>query len=258
MLYGVVLATGNGAFLFVKEPASKIGVTPSTLREQFQRGWHFLVQDLIYRRYIIAQMLLQLAGIALPFYAVYAKSVLNAPEGMVGVYVFVRVGALLFSNVIWGPLSDRRGNRLVMMTLCAGHVVTQALALCLVLLLGVWQPGDNWLPYLAFPLFFMSGALQPAQIIVGGNFLMELVSEAERALYLGLFNTLLGIVILISGLGGIVVDHLGFVGVFGLAMGFALLAYVLTAKLPEPRETPVVDARPSGSDSDVVDELAAG
>jgi len=258
MLYGVVLATGNGAFLFVKEPASKISATPSTLREQFRRGWSFLAQDLTYRRYVLAQMLLQLAGIALPFYAVYAKSVLNAPEGMVGIYVFVRVGALLFSNLIWGPLSDRRGNRLVMMTLCAGQVLTQALALCLVILLGIWQPTGNWMPYLAFPLFFMSGALQPAQIIVGGNFLMELVSEAERALYLGLFNTLLGVVILVSGLGGIVVDHLGFAGVFGLAMGFGLLAYVLTARLPEPREALAVDARPPDSGSDVGDGLVAG
>jgi pilus assembly protein TadC len=98
------------------------------------------------------------------------------------------------------------------------------------------QPRGAWLPYLALPLFILDGAMRPAIVLSGSNFLLELVSEADRPLYLGLSNTLLGIVVLVSGLGGLVVDLLGFSGLFAVALGLGLAGYVLASGLPEPRE----------------------
>jgi hypothetical protein len=85
-------------------------------------------------------------------------------------------------------------------------------------------------------LFFLDGAIRPARILSGSNFLLELVPDAERPLYLGLSNTLMGIVVLVSGLGGLVVDLFGFSGLFALSLGLFLVGYVLAAGLPEPRE----------------------
>jgi MFS family permease len=66
--------------------------------------------------------------------------------------------------------------------------------------------------------------------------LLELAPEGERSLYLGLSNTVLGVVVLISGLGGLVVDAFGFAGVFALSIGLSVVAYILASGLPEPRE----------------------
>ncbi len=184
-----------------------------------------------------ARLVLGLAGIALPFYGIYAKNALGAPDGMVGVYVATRIGATVLFNLPWGRLSDRRGNRLVVRLLSLGNGATALLALALVGLMGLLQPQGTWLPYLALPLFFLDGAARPAQILGGSNFLLELVPETERPLYLGLSNTLMGIVVLISGLGGLVVDFFGFAGLFALSLGLCLAGYVLASGLPEPRET---------------------
>jgi hypothetical protein len=46
----------------------------------------------------------------------------------------------------------------------------------------------------------------------------------------------MGIVVLVSGLGGLVVDLFGFSGLFALSLGLFLLGYVLAGGLPEPRE----------------------
>jgi predicted MFS family arabinose efflux permease len=92
-----------------------------------------------------------------------------------------------------------------------------------------------WLPYLAIPLFLLNGALAPAGMLVGSNFLLELVPEADRPLYLGLSNTLIGIVVLISGFGGLVVDLLGYAGLFALSALLCLLAWWWSRGLPEPR-----------------------
>jgi hypothetical protein len=104
-----------------------------------------------------------------------------------------------------------------------------------VILVGAFHLRGAWLPYLVLPLFFLDGALWPTQMLVGSNFLLELSPEDERTLYLGLSNTLYGVVVLLSGLGGLVVDLVDFGGLFGLTLVLYLLAFVGTLGLPEPR-----------------------
>ena len=208
---------------------------PVTVVEQLRRARRLLWTDRVYGRYMAARLALGFARIALPFYGIYAKRVLDAPVGMVGVYVATRVGAMLLFNLPWGRLSDRRGNQLVMRLVGLGSGATALLALALVGLMALLQPHGEWLPYLALPLFFTDGAVRPAQVLVGSNFLLELVPEAERSLYLGLSNTLLGVVVLISGLGGLVVDAFGFTGLFVVSAVLSLVGYVFAAGLPEPR-----------------------
>jgi hypothetical protein len=240
LLYSFVMSVGLWIFVAIREPPGAAVRESVTLKQQFQRASKILRQDSVYRRYTIARIAIILAGTALPFYSVYAKSVLNAPEGMVGIYVTTRVAALLLSNLPWGWISDRRGNQLVMRLANMGNGATALMALALVGLVELLPPTSpavtrGWLPYLPLPLFFLNGAIQPALMLIGNNFLLELAPEAERPLYLGFSSTLAGIAVLASGFGGLVVDLAGFTGLFGLSVGLCLVGYVLAAGLPEPR-----------------------
>lgn len=237
LLYATAMAVGMTAFMLIREPPGMAVAKPVTVGEQYRRARGLLQEDSVYRRYIAVRLALGVAGIALPFYGIYAQRVMRAPAGMVGVYVTARVAALLLFNLPWGRLSDRRGNQLVMRLVVLGNGATALLALALVGLVELLQPQGDWLPYLALPLFFLDGAVRPAQMLVGSNFLLELVPDPERPLYLGLSNTLMGIVVLISGLGGLVVDTFGFAGLFAASLGLCLAGYVLATGLPEPRET---------------------
>ncbi len=236
LLYCAVMVLALTAFALIREPPGPVVAEPVTLREQLWRAGRLWRTDRVYRRYIAARLSLAMANVALPFYGIYAKNVLGAPEGMVGIYVVARVGALLLSNLLWGRLSDRRGNRLVMRLVSLGSGLAALSALALVGMMGLLRPQGAWLPYLALPLFFLDGAMLPAQILSGSNFLLELVPGAERPLYLGLSNTLMGVVVLISGLGGLVVDFFGFAGLFAVSLGLCLAGYVFASGLPEPRE----------------------
>ena len=236
-LYCAVMLPALVAFVFIREPPGAVVSEPVAVGEQLRRARRLLRADKVYRHYMAARLALGLAGVALPFYGILAKSVLGAPEGMVGVYVVARVGAQLFSNLLWGSLSDRRGNRLVMRLVGLGNGLAALLALVLLGVVGLLRPQGAWLPYLAVPLFLLDGAVRPGQVLVGSNFLLELVPEAERSLYLGLSNTLMGVVVLVSGLGGLLVDLFGFAGPFVASLGLCLAGYVLTLRLPEPRET---------------------
>jgi len=236
-LYCGLMIPGLISFILIREPPGVVVAEQVTVGEQLRRAWLLLQQDHVYRRYMLARISLVLANVAVPFYGIYAKDVLGAPEWMVGVYLAARTGALLFSNLPWGRLSDRRGNRIVMRLLGLGNGLTTLLALVLVGLVAFFRPQGSWLPYLALPLFFLNGAVRPANMLSGSNFLLELVPEAERSLYLGFSNTLMSFVTLTSGLGGLLVDSLGFGGLFAVSLGLCLAGYVFATGLPEPRES---------------------
>lgn len=234
-LYCAVILPGLASFIMIREPPGETVADPVTLGEQLRRAGRILRGNKVYRRYLFARMSLFLAGAALPFYGIYAKNVLGAPEGMVGIYVATRIGAQMLFNLPWGRLSDRRGNQLVMRILNLGTGATLLLALILVFMMALLRLEGDWLPYLALPLFFLDGAVRPGQVLSGSNFLLELVSEAERPLYLGLSNTLMGVIVLISGLGGLVVDIWGFAGLFAASLLLCMIGYLLATGLPEPR-----------------------
>jgi MFS family permease len=238
VIYDAVIIPAMLAFILIREPQGTAIPRVPTLGQQLRRARQLLRTDGVFRRYMGMRTALGLAGIALPFYGVYARNVLGAPEGMVGIYVAVRVGAGLLANLPWGSLGDRKGNRLVTLGLSLGSAFTSLLALALAGWVALSPSRGPWLPYGAIPLFFLNGALMPASMLVGSNFLLELVPEAERPLYLGLSNTLIGIVVLISGFGGLVVDLLGYAGLFGLSALLCLLAWWWSRGLPEPRVGP--------------------
>ncbi|MCP4539221.1 MAG: MFS transporter [Chloroflexi bacterium] len=235
-LYCVAIVPGLLSFIMIREPPRAVTNVPVTIKDQLQRARQLLRENRVYRRHLSARTCLILAGVVLPFYGIYAKDRLGAPEGMVGVYVTTRIAAQMLFNLPWGRLSDRYGNRLAMRLLSLGSGATTLLALILIALVEFLQLQGTWLPYLALPLFFLNGAIRPAQVLSGSNFLLELVPEDERPLYMGLSNTLMGIIVLISGVGGLVVDFVGFAGLFAISLMFYLLGYVFASGLPEPRE----------------------
>jgi hypothetical protein len=236
LLYGIAITPAMGAFVAIREPPGEALVESVSLGRQLRRMTRVLRRDQVYRRYMGARLALGLAGIALPFYGVYAKRVLGAPDGMVGIYVVTRVAAQLLFNLPWGWLSDRRGNKIVMRLMSVGTGLAALIGMALVIIVGAGRSQGAWLPYLVLPLFVLDGAVLPAKVLSGSNFLLELVSESERPLYLGLSNTLMGVAVLISGLGGLVVDLLGFLGLFASVVGLCLGAYVLSTGLPETRQ----------------------
>jgi MFS family permease len=205
--------------------------------EHLRRGLGLIRTDHVYRRYVGAQVALSLADVSVPFFTLYAKNVLQAPDGMVGVYVLVRAAALLTANIPWGRLSDRHGNRLILRAMTAGLGLVMLMALVLLALVQGLRLSGPWLPYLALPVFLVSGALVPPRILVGSNFLVELVPEEERPLYLGLSNTLIGLALLLSGALGMLANPFGFAGLFLFSLGLYGLAFLMASRLPEPRGT---------------------
>jgi MFS family permease len=226
-----------GLFMEPVEPVLNHSVD---LLGQMKRALYLPRRDANYARFLAVRFLTTAAGIATPFYIIYAKRALSVSAGMVGVYLTLATLAGIASTLIWGRISDRSGNRaLVLWVSLMG--LAAPLAALLIPLLARWQPSmAAQSPYAFAIVFVLSSIFQMGSAIGYLNYLLDITPAEDRSLYIGLANTLTGLAVLASAVGGLIVDLAGLAVLFWVAAAFYAGALLLSGKLWESREI-VVD-----------------
>jgi hypothetical protein len=227
-----------GSFSFVVEPAEVVNPLRIGLAKQLRRAAHLPFHDHNYACFLGLRVAIVLAGFSLPFYAVFARRVLGAPEDMVGIYLIGSTLAGVLSNLLLGQVADRYGNRLVMRLAALTLVLPSSMALLIIHLPPIGLAKD-----LLFVLVFVFQGLHITAYNIGGsNYLLDMAPSLERALYIGFAHGIVGAAIFASPLGGAIVDLLGFEPLFLFSLAFSLVAVVLSLLLDEPRRRqPIVN-----------------
>ena len=225
----VWLTVSMVSWSFVREPAEAVDTHVSPWTEQIGRGIRLLGKQTPYRAFVLSRLALMVAQLAAPFYIVYAKTVLGVPAQMVGVYLAARTAASILSNLIWGRISNRRGNRLLIQTSTVVDVSMPVSVLVFGLASRTFPQAVSWLSYLFTAVFVAGGAFNAGSTIGNMSYLLDIAPSGERALYLGFTNTLFGIGVFTSSLGGVIVDWAGFDVLMALSACFYGLALFLYA-----------------------------
>lgn len=236
VISAVTMAIGMGAWCLLKEPLDT-SATPHTIHwtEQFKRGMRIFKENGHYRIYVAARLCLILGQVAMPFYIVYAKDVLGISARMVSLYLTARTAASIVSNIFWGRISDRHGNlRLIRITTVIA--ILTPLMVVLTGVIGRAVPSTlSWLSY-AFTLVFIALGAFTSAGVANMNYLLDLAPPSQKPLYLGFTNTLMGVGMITTALGGLIVDWAGFDAVMIIAAGFYVAAIGLSMFMIEPRE----------------------
>lgn len=183
--------------------------------------------DLRFRRLIVFRALMMLWFSGLPFYMLFAKERLGATNEEIGLFISWEFAGLIAANVLWGFLSNRIGNRVLLITVCLLAAVVSATALLF---------DSGVLPTWAFgAVFFMSAAVDSGAGIGGINYALEIVPEGERPTYVGLMNSMLAGALILAALAGSLRDIIGYVGLFGVTAAVAVVGLILVTRMPEPR-----------------------
>ena len=230
----VWLTVSMVSWCFVREPAEAVNPRPAPWTEQIQRGVRLLRDRAPYRAFVLSRLALMVAQLASPFYIVYAKTALGIPARMVGVYLAARTAASILSNLLWGRISDRRGNRLLIQASTVVGLSMPVGALVLGLVSRVLPEARPWLSYAFTGIFVAAGAFNAGSMIGNTSYLLDIAPSAERALYLGFTNTLFGIGVFTSSLGGLIVDWAGFGVLMALSACFYGLALFVSLWMVEP------------------------
>jgi MFS family permease len=154
------------------------------------------LKDFAFRRFLRVRVLFAVASMTEPFYAAYAVRGLGQ-SSEIGLYLTLYTLSSVLSNLLWVRLSQRYGSRLLILIGASLGVVTPVLALLL-------PPGAYGL------VFLLQGAYLAALGLGTTTYLLNTADPQNRSSYIGLANTVVGIVSFSPVLGGLLADRLGY------------------------------------------------
>ena len=208
----------------IREPAAPASRPVIPLRERI-RQFPQLLEDRDFARFIAAQACATAIRIGGPFWTVYAAQRLGMSGALIGGLSFAFLGADTLSNLLWGPMGDRLGFRIV-------YILSLALAATGVLLLML--SGSAVTIYLAFVLLGIGGS---GWMLAATTMVLEFGVHEDIPMRLAFVTTAEGAVAAIGPvLAGLLVAVAGFEPLFALVLaGIASALGLMIFAVREPR-----------------------
>jgi len=222
-LCGTVLASiGNASFSLIREPPGEPGMRRPLLG--MLRYVPGLVRtDRVLRRFLTMRFLGLAALLAEPFYGIHALNI-GAPDGALGTYVITATAAAIVANLAFRVPANRGRNLLVLQIGYASVIAALVLALLV-------------RDYRWFALVFLFTAVGNAGVgTAAWNLLYAVAPANERALYIGLVNTVLALPSLAPVAAGALVLLLGLPVLFGVGLAFGLAALLISLRMRDLHE----------------------
>ncbi len=215
-LGGLALMPSAVALMLLREPERKVSTSTTTslsLRSQLREAWGGWPD---FRRLVFGRWLIGLFGLALPFYILHATEVMKLPDAVVGWFVSAQMVGGIVASVGLGWLSERWGPRAAIWAGATATFISPLLALLIHL------TGSRWLTQ-TYPLvYFCYGITNNTWMMGMFNYLLEIAPEDRRPLFVGLYNTLGGVLVPVSFLGGVLLRFTSYPVLFAVtALGVA-------------------------------------
>lgn len=224
--------------LFIREPEGAVAseeVQPlGKLIGQIPMIWK---QNPAFRKIMIVSWLMSGGGLAWPFYALYGIKSLSLPIEAGAIFIWAATLGNMAASPIWAWVNDRKGPRAVIVSIVAIRLLTPLLAILIPFLAlrhpALTLPGVS--QYLYALVFLVNGFYGSGFMIGFMNYMLELATEEQRPLFIGLSNTLTAPGLLAPILGGWLVSLWSYEAVFVFALLFGILALFASLGLKEPK-----------------------
>ena len=183
-------------------------------------------QDRNFLKYLAAQIVYSLSGMAAGFLIVYTARTWSLPDSQAGGFVIVMQVGLSVSNLFFGFLADHKGHKLSLEISLLLNVLSLGLA--------IFAPTPAWF----YLVFFLRGAVMAGTLISGISIVYEFTGAETRPTYIGLANTIPGVVGSVAPLiGGLLATAVGYQWMFILAAAIGTISLgLLRFTVREPRE----------------------
>jgi MFS family permease len=179
------------------EPATVARPSLRKMVRQLAEVWR---QDADFRRLMATRWLTGLMDLAVTFYVLHAGEEFGVPQGRL---LAARMAGGILASLGFGWLSERRGPRLV---IWIGGVAAVSAPL-LALLLHLIQPASVVVASLSYAaIYVLLGITMSSRMLGHLNYTMEMAADEQRAIYIGLANTLAGLLVPASILGGVLLE----------------------------------------------------
>ncbi len=192
------------------------------------RGFELIRQTPGFGKFLTARGFALLAvELALPFYALHARSLFGGNIGNLGLFVLVTGISATVSSSIWGKFADT-SSRKVLMAGCWISAVTVGVALVIGMVLG-----DNASPWYYTPVFFLSGLATAGVRLGRKTYVVDAAPDQDRPTYVAFSNTFSGLLTLAGGVLGVIAQVYGVQILLIILGGLALLGVLTSWWMPE-------------------------
>jgi hypothetical protein len=215
-----------------REPEGEAVAERHSFLRTVKAGFGLLRSDANYRRFVTSRVFICLSRLGVPFYIGLAMWKLGLGAAAAGPFLAALMAGTVTSNLLWGYLSSRRGNLL----LVRGGALITILPPLLYFLSARAEWGGI---YLFYALFFLVGFGWSGAEFGNINYVIDISSAELRPVYVGFNNTVNGLAMLAAIGGGFILKYAGYDVLYGLAAAFAVVSLWFTRRLLEPRDAGV-------------------
>jgi hypothetical protein len=224
--------------LIVEPPEAVVEVRPS-IREFMPQVARLLGSDPAFGRVTVVRLLAGLGALASTFYVLYATQVLGLPPASIGLFAGAATIGTALAGILLGVVADRLGTHRVVQIVTWCQFAVPVLAL--LFHLGLFGSAAGFL----FPLLYVLLGIFDGSVLLGFlNYVLEIAPAGQRPTYMGLTNTLSGLLVVVPLAGGWILEHASYPVLFALAAAGTLAGALLALGLPSPRQ-PVAAAEPT-------------
>lgn len=185
-----------------------------------------LIEDAAFRQFVVARALLLSVALAPPFYVLVAQQYSESGLAGLGILIIANGLAASLSSPFWGYMGDR-SSRSVMVIASSGTALLGFVSFAAV----YWQwsgLNNDWgLALLFLLLNIMHGGVRLGRKV----YLVDMATAENRAAYVAVSNTVIGVLMLLGGFVGLLGDWFGAAGVILLLAVVSLLAAFYISRL---------------------------
>ncbi len=214
----VIIGIGLYMMAIMREPRERHLTDERTLKQHLRHSANILRTNAEFRHYVISSVLLACYLHSLPFLFIYAERKLGYTAGDLGIFITIECAAFVVSNFVVARIGDRRSNRKVLR-------MTSFLQLSVPVFILSYELFP--IPREIFPLVFaLTATIDSGRTIGGFGYLLDIIPQKDRMTYSAIFNTSLGIPLLLAPVAGLILDGFGFATLYtiiGLTSVYAII-----------------------------------
>jgi hypothetical protein len=203
-------------------------------------------EDHNYRRLFWGQITFALAVMSTPFLVPFLIKDLQVDDSVIGMLMIVAASADLLINVYWGQLGTRKGNRAVLVLGSKLAAYSPLLALGAVVMPKMAVLGID-IRIILVALSLVMSRIAGSGLGVGRmNYLLDVAPLGMRPSYMGFMNTFSAVSMVIPMTAGSIIQMIGYVPVFALAVVFGIVCIRVTMRLDDVKFTSSPNSFPAG------------
>ena len=235
--YGSILFFAAGLWILaalvysgIHEYSGETAGGGNALKEAIAR-LSILKKDQPFRNFVISRALLLCSALTAPFYVVLAQNQLGTNISILGMFIIANGIASSVSAPFWGKMADTSSKGVMV----NAAIITAVLGI-LVFVAVSWIPflrESNWFYPVAF---FILGIAHSGVRLGRKTYIVDLAGGNKRTDYVSVSNTLIGIILLITGGISALASMISTEGIILVLSLFGIAGAITSSKLPNVEE----------------------